>query len=103
MSRSAFSDSVGNQVFQVMYQGPSQTISIGAASVQSAALDPECDIVRIACDQDCFVEIGSDPTASTSSMYFPKGSVEYFGTDGGWKVAVIQKDVAGTLYITEGA
>jgi len=103
MSRSPFSDSVGNQIYQAIYVGPSQTIAIGSGSVQSVAVSSTCDIVRIACDQDCFVEIGLNPTASTGSMFFPKGSVEYFGVDGNYKVAVIQKTTAGTLYITEGA
>jgi hypothetical protein len=103
MSRSAFSDSVGNQIFQAIYQGPSQTVAITNAHLESTPVTSDCDIIRIACDQDCFIEIGLDPEATTSSMFFPKGSVEYFGVDGNFKVSVLRKSVDGTLYITEGA
>lgn len=102
MSKSAFSDSVGNQIYQCIYQGPSQVVAVGGSSTQSTAFDQDCDIIRIAVDVDCFVEIGVNPTATTSSMYMPLGTVEYFGVDGPWKVAVLQKTEAGNCYITEG-
>jgi len=103
MSKSAFSDSVGNQIYQAIYQGPSQTVAITNANLQSVAFATDCDIIRIACDQDCFLEIGLNPVATTSSMFLPKGSVEYFGADGNFKISVIRKSTNGTLYITEGA
>jgi hypothetical protein len=92
-------------VMQIVGFGTTQSIAIGASSVQSAATALDTDLVRIVCTSDCNVAIGANPTASaTTSAFLPAGIVEYVEITGGQKVAVIQKTggSAGTLFITEG-
>jgi len=104
MSKEGISSTVPNaQVFQAIYIGSSQEVAIGATSTQSSAVGPNTSIVRLVSDADCYVAIGSNPTAAAGGCLLSAGLTEYFACDGGDKVAVIQKSAAGTLNITEGA
>jgi len=67
-----------------------QTVAIGASSAQSAALNNDTRIVRLYADAACHVLVGSNPTATTSSMPIAAGAAEYFGVTPGQKIAVIQ-------------
>lgn len=66
-----------------------QQVSIGGASVQSAALSDVTRFVRIHADAACRVAIGSNPTASSASMRIGAGGTEYLGVLPGLKIAVI--------------
>jgi hypothetical protein len=78
-------------------------VTIGAASAQSAAMPAGTRAVRLVATVDCFVEFGTNPTATSSGaatgFFMPAGSVEYFVALEGHKVAVIQGSGAGTLYL----
>lgn len=88
---------------QALKIGTTDTVAIGGTSAaQSAAVSERCTIARIVSDVDCFIACGSSPTATSSSMFLPANSVEYFHVFGGVdKFAVIQDVSAGTLYVTE--
>ena len=88
--------------FQAIYIGTNQTVSITGTSAQSSAFQTGARIVRLFATQDCFVAIGSNPTATTSDCFMPSGLVQYFGVQEGQKLAVIRSSSNGTLYITEG-
>ena len=82
--------------------GASQAVSFDG-SVQSTAFSANTRIIRVVATTDCFIAVGANPTATTTSTYIPFGSVEYFKVAGAVKVAAIKLTSAGTLYITEGA
>lgn len=79
--------------------GTARTVAIGATSAQSAALT--ADAVRLVSTVDCFIAIGSDPTAANTSHFFPAYSAEIIDAGAGNKIAAIQSASSGTLYISE--
>lgn len=72
-----------------------QTVAIGGASVQSAALNSKTRLVRLHCDIACSIAIGANPTATTAMLRMPIGATEFFHLNGadvvgaGVKIAVI--------------
>ena len=68
-----------------------QTVAIGAASVQSAALNAATNLVRVTADTTCSIKFGANPTASATTMRMAAGHVEYLGVPAGasLKIAVI--------------
>lgn len=79
----------------------SQSLAIGSVSAQSSAFDLTTGLIRLCPTVDCYVAIGANPTATSSSMYLPAGSVEYFGCSPGEKVAVLRVLSNGFLNIVE--
>jgi hypothetical protein len=95
---------VGSESFQAIYPGTSQSVAIGAASVQSTAFNQGTSIIRLHPTVDCFVSVGANPTAvANTTVFLLGGATEYLGVNPGDKVAVIQSASSGTLYVTEGA
>ena len=72
--------------------GTTQNIAIGASSVATTnAVAAGTTIIRVAVNADAYVVFGAAPTATTSGMIMPAGSVEFIAVTGGvTKVAVIQ-------------
>ena len=66
-----------------------QQVAIGAGSVQSAALGDTTRFIRIHADVACRIALGSNPTASSTSMRIGAGGTEYLGVLPGLKLAVI--------------
>lgn len=82
----------------------SQKITTSGTSQQSSAVAANCSVVRLYCTQDVYIAIGANPTAvTTTSLFLPANTVEYFGCAGADKIAAIQASSGGTLYISEGA
>ena len=67
----------------------SQTVAIGAGSVQSSAFNTNTKIVGIHTDAICSIEFGSNPTATNVKRRLAANSTEYFRVAQGDKVAVI--------------
>lgn len=88
-------------LLQAFVPGVTQNVTVGAASLQSAAFGDLTRLVRLAATTDCFVVFGADPTATTSSMFLPSGAVEYLAVEPGTKVAVIRQTADGALNVTE--
>jgi len=76
-------------------------IATGAASVQSTALTAGASAIRLACTSACRIAIGTNPTATATSMLLMPGEGEYFLVNGGEKVAAIQETAVGKLSIVE--
>ena len=93
-------DTTGHDV-QAMAFGATLVRAFTGSSAQSAAVSDTTYVVRLVATQDCFVEIGPDPTATTSSAYLPAGVVEYVSITPGHKVAALQSSAGGNLYITQ--
>lgn len=94
--------SAGNLI-DAMVPDTNQSVAFSGTSAQSDAVGTGVNLVRLTCDQDCYVEFGENPTATSASMPLFGGVIEYFGIKPGHKIAVIQKTASGTLWITEGA
>lgn len=91
--------------FPYIYQGTSQKVASGAASVQSTAFSTRTSIIRFVATQDCHIKLGANPTAVADGtcLFVPKNWVEYIGCGPGDKLAVIQDSTGGFIFITEGA
>ena len=68
----------------------SQTASVTSSSVQSAVFNGNTGLVRVVCDVACLVEIGANPTATSTSLRMSAGVAEYFVVTPGHRLAVIE-------------
>lgn len=68
-----------------------QTVAIGGASGQSAAVNADTRLVRIVADANCHIAFGPDPVATTSMLRMTADAPEYFQVPMGsaYKIAVI--------------
>ena len=69
-----------------------QAITISSTSAQSAVLNALTTLVRVHADTACWIEIGTNPTATNAKMKMPADSTEYFSVRSGsstTKIAVI--------------
>ena len=73
----------------------------GTAGV-TAAITEEATSLRIMSTTDCFVEIGTDPTAvADTGMYLAAFVPEYVHVKAGpMKVSAIQVSTGGSIYVT---
>jgi len=82
--------------------GTIQNITTSGSSQASSAVGSNTSIVRIAVNADTYVAVGSNPTATSSSMMMPSGAVEFIAVTAGTdKVAVLQVSAAGVASIVE--
>jgi hypothetical protein len=77
----------------VAYTGTAGTIATVVAS--------QTYKVRVLVTTDAYIKIGNTPTATTSDVYLPGLSAEYFTITPGQKVSAIQVSANGTLHVTE--
>ena len=86
-------------------QGSPQFLTVGAASVQSAAVGASTNRVFLTSTTGCYVALGSNPTATVGagSIYVPPNVVMFpiSVTSGTTKIAVIQSTAGGNLTIVE--
>ena len=66
-----------------------QTVTFAASVQCSNAFHASTRLVRIHTDAICSIAFGGDPTATTSSKRLAANQTEYFGVQGGYKVAAI--------------
>lgn len=66
-----------------------QQVVIGASSAQSVALGDATRFIRVHADVACRIAVGTNPTASATSMRIGAGGTEYLGVMPGLKLAVI--------------
>lgn len=73
-----------------------QTVAIGGASTQCTnafggtnQTQYKTAMIRVATDAICSIAIGTNPTATTSTMRMAANTVEYFSVSPNMKIAVI--------------
>jgi|TARA_E500000318_G_scaffold94091_1_gene93383 hypothetical protein len=66
-----------------------QMMSSSGTSSQSSAFGSYTYYVRICADADCHILFGSNPTATSSSIFIPADQPEIFKVNPGEKVAAI--------------
>ena len=82
--------------------GTTQNLVTGGSSVESANVSPTASIIRVCCQQDTYVELGSAPTADSNSMIILGGSTEFLAVEPGITiVSVLQVSASGIVSITE--
>lgn len=77
-----------------------QKVTVGAASAQSSSISSSNEVMLHA-TTDCYVRVGSNPTAADSAGSFPMTAGEKFHIriTPGELIAVIQDSDAGALFI----
>lgn len=66
-----------------------QTVAIGAGSVQSSAFNAKTQMVAVHVAGICSVEFGSNPTATANSRRLAANTTEYFKVNPTDRIAVI--------------
>lgn len=66
-----------------------QTVGIGAGSLQSAAFGGDTKLIRVHTDAICSVAFGTNPVATTSDARMAANQTEYWEVVPGLKLAVI--------------
>jgi hypothetical protein len=100
--RESASSGIRNTI-QAVYLGAVHNVTTSGSSAQSGAVGADTTLVRLVATEACYVAIGDNPTATSSSMYLPAATPEYFGIGGGQKVAALQVASGGVLNVTEAA
>lgn len=89
------------QIVQAPDWSTASTVAITSTSTQSATVADNTTHLRIVSTVDCYVALGSNPTATSSSSYLPAGVVEYVAVvPSVTKVAVIRTAADGVLSLT---
>ena len=93
------------QTFGRPRAGASVKVAYTGTAGTTAALPAGTACVRVYSTTDCFIEIGTAPTAvADTGMYLVGGMPEYFECQTnsalGPKVSAIQVSAGGTLYVT---
>jgi hypothetical protein len=75
-------------------------LAVTGTSAQTAPLTAV--LVRLVATVACHISVGSNPTATTSNLYLPAGTPEYFLIDSGQKIAAVKATGAadGQLFIS---
>lgn len=78
-----------------------ETVASSGTSVSSSAFPDGAEVARLVASAPCFVKFGATAVtaASTTGVYMPAESAEYFKITKGNKLAVIQDSAAGTLRV----
>lgn len=85
-----------------MRPGAHQSVAYtGTAGTIANAITAHVSCVRVVCTSAAYITIGKTPTATTSGVYVPADSPEYFYVSSGEKVSAIQVSAGGTLHVTE--
>ncbi len=92
----------GTMGFPAIFIGVAYTVVTSGTSQQVTFTDNP-SIVKFYATQDCFIAHGLNPTASSSTSFHAGGTTDYYGILPGYKLAVIQSSVSGTVRITQGS
>lgn len=80
-----------------------QSMTITTPSAQSSAISAGNKIVRLVSTIDSYIAIGSNPTATSASLYLVAGVPEFFAVTAGEKIAALRVGGSdGVLSIAEG-
>lgn len=82
--------------------GATENITTSGTAQASNTVSATASIIRVACKQDTYVSIGSDPTADANSMIIFGGTSELLSVEPDvTKVSVLQVSASGLVSITE--
>ena len=82
--------------------GLTQNILTTSVAQSSNVVGNTTSIVRISCQQDTYIELGSSPTASINSMIILSGSTEFLAVQPGTTIiSVLKVGDPGIVSITQ--
>jgi len=81
--------------------GTSQVKAYTTTAAIDNAIGSGTNKVRVVVTTAAYIKIGESPTATTSDVYMPADSPEYFTISAGEKVAAVQVSSGGNLHVTE--
>lgn len=85
----------------VMQPIQNRSIPFGAVSTEISGFPiDDVNVIRLVATDNCHIEFGDSPVASTTSMFLPAGVIEYFYIKDNQKIAVIQNSSTGMLFIS---
>lgn len=85
----------------VMQPIQNRAIPFGGSSFEISGFpDNDVTVVRIVATDNCHLEFGMSPVATTSSMFLPAGVIEYYYVLKDQKISVIQSTSSGMLHIS---
>ena len=93
---------INNSPMQVLRPVPSstKTVDSGASTAQSAAVGTD-GIYEVVGTADAYIEIGSSPVATATTMFLAGGIPKFMRLLSTDKVAALQKSSAGVVHITQ--
>jgi hypothetical protein len=81
--------------------GKSVTVAYTGTAGTTSALPETTNVVRVVATTDCFIQIGTNPTAvANSSVFLPAFTPEYFTAMPNAKVSAIRLSADGSIYVT---
>jgi hypothetical protein len=78
-----------------------QTIALGAASVASSALNSRTKSVLLVSDTGAYIKIAGTPVATATTGYVGIDNAIRFDINNSHKIAALQANTGGTLFIYE--
>lgn len=79
--------------------GSTKTVAAGASTAQSSAVGT-AGVYSIVSTVDAYIEIGSSPVATTTTMFLAAGIPLFMRLEATDKVAALQKSSSGVVHIT---
>lgn len=92
---------MAQQYIGTAYLGESQVKAYTTTATIDNAIGTGVYKVRVVVTTAAYIKIGKDATATTSDVYMPADSPEYFSIRPGEKVAAVQVSSGGNLHVTE--
>ncbi len=93
---------MGTQYFGTIRLGTHQSVAYtGTAGTIPTAINAGVAKIRLIVTTAAFIKIGNTPTATSTDVYIPADSPEYFTITPGQKVSAVQLTTGGTLHVTE--
>lgn len=92
---------MGQQFIGTGYLGTHQVKAYTTTAAIDNAVGAGTNKVRVVVTSAAYIKIGKDPTATTSDVYMPADSPEYFTIRPGEKIAAVQVSTGGNLHVTE--
>jgi hypothetical protein len=101
MTKAVVTRSNGDGIFQAIYPGCSTHVTFGAVTA-TTLFGSGTQLVRLHASEDCFIAIGNSPTATTTTIFLPADTTEYFCVSGSTdRISVISNGTSGVLHVTE--
>lgn len=83
-------------------EGTHQTVAFSTTpAVTANAVGDQTYWVVLYADQDCHIQLGQDPEATTADFFLPAGNLVMMTIRPGQKVGVLQASAGGVLHVTE--
>jgi hypothetical protein len=102
MTKAVVTRSNGDGIFQAIYPGCSTHVVFGGTSTAVNLFSSGTQLIRVHSAEDCFIAIGNSPTATTTTIFLPADTTEYFCVSGSSdRLAVRDNGTSGVLHITE--